>query len=142
MNRLGLAPLIAQRLRDMLPPEVHVLSSADAPQALQGTAPMPHVLLYFAGERVVQLAQSGKHSRDAQSWAVVIGVRNVRNSKNGMDAMQEAGELAALVDQALMGWKADMASKPLMKTTPPRPSYSAGVFFYPRVFETEIVSKV
>lgn len=138
---LALGPELIARLKDRLPPALHVLGAADLAGVTEERQITPAVHVVYQGYQVQETSANGLVARVQQSWLVVVATRNVRALKVGDPARAEAGALAAGVLQALMGWKPASAAKPLTLTSAPNARYTAGCQYLPLAFSTELVAK-
>lgn len=115
-NLLQIEAELMARLKEQLAdvrPAVHVLTAADLAGVEEEKQLTPAVHLVYQRYRVVESRTDGRAARIAQTWMPVIAVRNTRTTRTGSAARNEAGALAALVTQALMGWQPPSAVKPL-----------------------------
>ena len=144
MNFLHLEPEIVQRLQDQLAalrPAVHVLTAADLTDVTEDKQLTPAVHVVFDRYRPVEARPDGRAVRVEQTWMVVVAVRSTRALKTGDDARGRAGVLAHHVLQALQGWQAPSALKPLQLAAAPKGGFSAGYQYLPLCFTAEVLSK-
>ena len=131
---------IVERLKSLLPANVHVLTAADLQTTKEESQPVPAVHVIWNGFRVRESRSDGRASKLAHEWLIVSTVRNVRSLKTGQDARREAGELAARAGAALMGFRPPNVSQPMQLAPAPGSGYSqAGYLYLPLAFEVESV---
>ena len=145
MSFLALEPLLKDRLSAALnpidaPSVTHILSAADL-ASVDGTHPVPAVIVLFDSHSVAENVNSGKHARITQSWLAIVAVRSVTNIKTGQNARALAGEIADTVLTNLMGWMPPGCTKPLHLANAPKADYVNGFLYLPIAFEAEIVRK-
>jgi len=76
----------------------------------------------------------------AESFAVVVQVRNPSTQLTGEAVLGEAGPLLAECVMALLGWTPDSeAYESLIMIAAPAPEYGAGFGYYPIAFQTRYV---
>lgn len=142
-NLLVLEPELMERLRTHLGnPAIHVLCAADLAGVTEEKQLTPAVHVVCQGYRVTESRGDGRAARVEQTWLVVVATRNVRglgNLKDADAARAAAGSLAALVANALMGWRPPGAAKPLRLVDGPRADYSAGHQYLPLAFAAELL---
>lgn len=135
-NFLAAEPLIVQRLRAVLPAEVHVLPAADLASVAAENQPTPAVHVLYDGYQVND-ARTGAAVAIEQGWLTVIVTRNVADIEQGHNARQDAGPLAALVMDALYRHRLRaeggqvLGSGPLRLTSAPSPGFADGRFYLP-----------
>lgn len=142
-NLLALQEHLVQRLTDALAgvqPTVHVLAGADLADVAEEKQLVPAVQVLYQGARVAELRSDGRQARLEQTWLAVVAVRNVRNLRAGDAARTQAGELAARVAGALMGWRApsEAAASVLRLATAPAALYRAGFLYVPLAFDVDV----
>ncbi len=120
---------------------VRIFSAPDL-AAIDGTLPVPCVIIIFDDYRMAEAAGNGKRLRITQNWLAVVAVRSHANLKAGDTSRVHAGDIADTVIAALMGHQFDGCSKPAMLTNPPKASYEDGFFYLPVSIETEITRTV
>lgn len=135
-NFLALEPLIIARLREVLPPHVHVLSAADLGKVTEATQPTPAVHVLFVRPRPTEAEQPGFLTFE-QTWLTVVAVRNLTDTTTGEAARQEAGLLATQVIGGLHRYKFPIA-RPLTAAPPPNAGFSAGHFYLPLAWTASI----
>lgn len=144
-NFLALEPELVARLKEKLAgqvPPVHVLTSSDLADVAEEKQLTPAVHVMYQGYRVGEGRYDGKACPVMQSWLAVVVTRGTRNLASGADARQQAGALARVVLEALMGFKPACAAKPLMLANAPQAAYSGGHQYLPLGFEVETVQSV
>ena len=140
-NFLAPEPEIVERLKAILPANVHVLTAKELADVKEDSQPVPAVHVIYNGFRVTESRVDGRVSSLAHEWLVVAAVRNVRGLKAGTDARQEAGELAAQAGAALMGFrpKQGVAGPFLLAPSPGISNSQAGYLYLPLAFAVESV---
>lgn len=129
-NFLALEPLIIARLREVLPPHVHVLSAADLGKVTEATQPTPAVHVLYRNFKPLDPASSVL--KGEQRWLTVIAVRNLTDIDSGEAARQEGGLLAAKVLDAMFWFTPDLTGAGrLQPVAPPDAGFSAGHFYLP-----------
>lgn len=149
-NFLALEQLLVTRLKSTLPEPaaaagfktVHVLTAADLAGVTVEQQLTPAVQIIYQGYKKVQGRSDGKVATIGQTWLVTVATRNLRDVKSGQAARNEAGLLASLVLDALMGWKPPSFSKPLELVDAPNGGHLAGFFYLPLAFAAEFVKSV
>jgi hypothetical protein len=142
-NFLGAEPLIIERLKAVLPPEVHVLSAADLADVAAEQQPTPAVHVVYGGYRAED-SRTGATTVVVQSWITVIVTRNVADIEQGFHARQAAGPLAGQVMDALYRHRllrapnVPFGSGPLRLAAAPAPGFDAGHFYLPLGWECSI----
>ena len=141
-NFLAAEPLIMERLRDVLPAEVHVLSAADLAAVAGDHQPTPAVHVLYMGYQVAD-TRTGAAAVVDQQWLTVVVTRNVADIEQGFHARQEAGPLAALVMDALYRYRLRMDGKPfgaapLRMSNAPTPGFEDGRFYLPLAWSAGI----
>lgn len=139
MSFLGMESALVDRLKFVLPHSVHVLTAADLSGVSEGSQPTPAVHVVYGGGEIKRLTPDGRAAQMMQRWHVVVSVRNVHQVRSGGVAREDASALADAVLGALMGWRTNAASAPIMATTPLAPAYSAGFFYLPLSFTAEVI---
>lgn len=140
-NLMVLEPQIVARLTEHLAgivPKVHVLAAADLSGVTEATQVTPAVHVVYQNYRVVESRSDGKAARMEQTWLAVLATRNVKDTRSGAAARAEAGVIAARVAKALMGFKAESASKPFSLTQGPGAGFSNGFAYLPLAFVAEL----
>lgn len=138
---LSVGDELVARLKDRLPPDLHVLSAADLAGVTEERQLTPAVHVLYQGYRLLESSANGLTARIEQTWLVVVATRNVRALASGSATRLEAGALAAGVLQALMGFKPGSAAKPLQLSGAPAARYTAGAQYLPLAFATEVVAR-
>lgn len=135
-NFLAAEPLIVQRLRAVLPAEVHVLPAADLASVAAENQPTPAVHVLYDGYQVVD-ASTGATAAVEQNWLTVVVTRNVADIEQGHEARQQAGPLAAKVLDALHRHRLRHANGQVLgagslRLAPaPAPGFANGQFYLP-----------
>lgn len=144
-NFLFLEPAIKARLRaslDTAQQQTVRIFSAPELAAVDGTLPVPCVIVIFDDYRMTETAGNGKRVRLIQNWLAVVAVRSHASLKSGDASRTHAGDIADTVINALMGHQFDGCSKPAMLTNPPKANYEDGFFYLPVSIEAEITRAV
>ena len=134
-NFLAAEPLLIERLRAVLPSNVHVLSAADLAGVAAGQQPTPAVHVLYTGYQVADTRTAAAAAVD-QQWLTVVVTRNVADIEQGFHARQQAGPLAAQVMDALyrhrlkQDGKAFGASQIRMASAP-APGFLDGHYYLP-----------
>ena len=134
-NFLFLEPCLKDALRARLPPHVYVLSAADLEGVSAETQPAPAVHVLYHGFRVVQ--SGGSTLEVVQRWLTVVVERNLRDTLGGADARADAGPLATMVLDALLGREFDSGGA-LRPIDPPLPGFRNGHLYLPLGWEAPI----
>lgn len=140
-NLMLLEPQIMARLGEHLAdlsPAVHVLAAADLAGVTEATQRTPAVHVVYQGYRVVESRSDGTAARLEQTWLVTVATKNVKDTRSGAAARADSGLIAARVARALMGFKADAASKPLRLAQGPSAGFSNGYAYLPLAFVAEL----
>lgn len=141
-NLMVLEPQIMARLTEHLAgmvPKVHVLAAADLAGVTEATQVTPAVHVVYQNYRIVESRSDGKAARIEQTWLAILATKNVKDTRSGAAARAEAGVIAARVAKALMGFKADSASKPFNLAQGPGAGFSNGFAYLPLAFVAELL---
>lgn len=144
-NLMVLEPQIVARLNEHLAglsPKVHVLAAADLAGVTEATQVTPAVHVVYQNYRVVETRSDGKTARVEQTWLAIVATKNVKDTRSGAAARAEAGVIAARVAKALMGFKAESASKPFSLAQGPGAGFSNGFAYLPLAFVAELALSV
>ena len=139
---MALEPLLLARLAEQLAdlsPKVHVLGAVDLDGVTEEKQLTPAVHVVYQSYHVAEASSSGRMARVEQTWLATVAVRNMKSPRTGTAARTDAGLIAGRVALALMGFKPDMASKPLRLVDGPGAGFSAGFMYLPLAFATELV---
>jgi len=140
-NFLSLESDIKARLRAALDAAqqttVRIFSAPDL-AAVDGTLPVPCVIVIFDDYRITESSGNARRVRITQNWIAVVAVRSHANIKAGDASRTQAGDIADTVITALMGHQFDGCSKPSSLSNPPKANYEDGYFYLPVSFEAEI----
>lgn len=128
---------IVARLKETVPANVRVMTSAELASVTEGNQPTPAVHVIYRNYRVVETRPDGKAARIEQQWMLVVAVKNLRQMISGDAARSDAMELADIVAPSMMGWKAAAATKPFKITNAPAAAQGTGHYYLPLVFVTE-----
>ena len=128
---------LAEKLAD-LTPKVHVLAAADLAGVTEGTQVTPAVHVVYQNYRVLESRSDGAAARVELTWLTIIATKNVKDTRSGAAARADAGLIAARVAKALMGFKAEAASKPLRLSQGPGAGFSNGFAYLPLAFVAEL----
>lgn len=124
---------IVERLKAVLPAEVHVATETDiqAVEELRKLAPACWVIYdgFSVGDRIA----NGAVQSVSQEWQIVVAAQSAKGRGNAAAARDEAGELALQVLQALLGFHIG-GGKYLHLADAPGPIYSAGYCHLPLAF--------
>lgn len=144
-NFLEMGPAILARLREVLPPEVHVLSAADLDAVAEADQPTPAVHVLFWDHAVGAEPRMPAVAPFTLTWLTVVVTRNVADIEQGEYARQAAGPLAtevisALHRQTLSGPDGQpLKVGRLTPATPPiKSGYSAGRFYLPLAWDCQV----
>lgn len=144
-NLLAIEAELVERLKARMAlaghPKVHVLTAPELGDVLEEKQLVPAVHVVFQGYGVAETAHNARAARLTQTWLAVVVTRNTRTLKAGDAARAQAGELAAHVAGALMGWQPAAAPKPLRLVNAPGAGFTAGHQYLPLAFEAEIILK-
>lgn len=127
---LALEQILIDRLREVLPPNVHVLSAADLAAATEATQPTPAVHVLYRTYRRGNPKPAGR-VETVQDWLTVVAVRNLRSLGNGEQARDEAGPLLAQVIDALDRYQPGAGYGSLALADAPPAGYRAGHGYFP-----------
>lgn len=135
----ALEPLLVQRLTDVAPAGVQVLTAADLAGTAESAQHCPAWQVIYGGYRVLESASGGAHQAVEQRWLVVTAVRNLRSQITGAAGRQEAGELVNVALYALLGWSPGLPFDRLKLATGGAPSFRKGGYaYYPLLFTTRL----
>ena len=133
-------PHIVERLKSIMPANVHVLTAKELAAVKEDTQPVPAVHVIYNGFRVLESRGDARVAHLDHEWLVVAAVRNVSGLKDGANARQEAGLLAGQAGAAVMGYRPPNVAGPLRLAPSPgiAPSPS-GYLYLPLAFLVESV---
>lgn len=140
-----LEPQIMARLNEQLvglSRKVHVLAAADLAGVTEGTQVTPAVHVVYQNYRLLESRSDGRASRIEQTWLTIVATKNVKDTRSGAAARAEAGLIFGRVAKALMGFKAEGASKPLRLVQGPGAGFSNGFAYLPMAFVAELALSV
>jgi len=136
---LGLGPLLDARLRAALPAAAVVLSGVSLAEARRaGRLPDYGAEIYYVGGSVLRAGEGRTDGRVAQlrqRWGVAVADRDLGAGSAGAAAAQaNAGSLADLVLDALLGYQPAGLDLPLYLIETPAPIAAGGRLLVPLVF--------
>lgn len=132
---------LVERLKAVLPNDVHVLTASDLADIDEGRQPTPAVHVIYDGYRPGESRPDGKATRISQRWLTVIAVRNARGRGHGANAREDAMELTTQIAPKLMGYQPSKEIAPLFLSAAPAPGGSDGFLYVPLAWSTETVLK-
>lgn len=138
---LALEPELLARLRTALAgqtPAVHVLSQDDLAGVAEEKQLVPAVHVVYQRYRVLESRGDGRAARIEQSWLAVVATRNTRNLASASGARTQAGKLAKVVAQALMGWRAPGTATAFKLVDGPGAGFGNGFGYLPLAFSAEM----
>lgn len=115
----ALRPILAARLREVLPAQVPVLYAVSLEALVFGQQVAPAVYLIYQGGAVPEVRPDGLVCRIRQTWLAVAVSRHLGDSQSGVPAQDDAGHLAGLALGALMGFRPAGASGPVLPAALP-----------------------
>lgn len=134
----ALESLLVQRLKDVAPSSVHVLTAADLAGMAETAQHTPAWQVIYGGYRVLDSAARGANQSIEQRWFVVTAVRNAGSQLSGAAGRQEAGALVNAALYALLGWWPGAPFDRLTLGTGGAPSFrKGGLAYYPLLFLTK-----
>lgn len=139
VNWLAIEPLLVERLKSGLDPEVYVASVEDVVSLEESALADLNVLLLYGGERLGSSAGSGSAGIEYQRWIVAVAVRLAVQSDGGAARRAEAGPILSTVRRLLSGWEPGPDFGEFTKIAPPAPYYSPSFGYFPVSYETLIV---
>ncbi|MBL4797643.1 MAG: hypothetical protein JKY50_09525 [Oleispira sp.] len=128
---------IVARLKEKVPSNVRVMTSAELASVTEGNQPTPAVHVIYRNYRVTENRPDGKAARIEQQWMLVVAVKNLREMTSGSAARSDAMELADIVAPSIMGWQPSAAAKPFKISNAPAAAQGQGHYYLPLVFTTE-----
>ncbi len=141
-NHLAMEALLIERLKTEVPDFLAVLGMADLASMQEAGQPAPAAHVIYQGDSIPggdSRAGNGAAQVVAQTWLVVVAVRNVRDTKGGAAAREDAGPLISKTLAALSGWAAP-GFRPLRRVNAPRPGFNAGYGYFPLAFEAKLIT--
>ena len=142
-NFLAMEPLLVEQLKaklaDMLP-KIDVLTSVDLNAVAEETQITPAIHVVYADYHVAE-AVGSKVYRVEQTWLAVVVTRNMRSLRAGTDAREDAGLIAMRVLAALVGFKPEIATKPMKFIDGPKGGFRVGCQYLPLAFQAELLMK-
>lgn len=136
---LAAEALIIARLQAQIA-NTPVLSAADLAGVEETKQVTPALHVLYLGDRLIDAQGRGRAQTVAQTWMVVVAVRNARDQGKGKEARGTAGPFIDSVLSALSGWAPSISHSELARVNAPaRPLYGAGGYaYFPLAFETQI----
>lgn len=132
---LAIEPLLVERIRQVVNmPGLKVLTSAEMAGVKENAQPVPAVHVVYDG---VSVREEKGLVEIVERWITFVAVRNLRSTRSGEDARQDAGPILDSVFFALLGWQAE-GVKPLLPSTPPRPYFNAGYAYFPLAWSARL----
>ena len=130
---LFLGPLLAQRLREVVPGmPVDLCERAD--QVLAADRRTRVLMVLWAGERFGGRADFSGAQAVAHRWLVCLGLNNAGVQADARNAV--AGPLLSAVHLGLAGWKPPGCARPMGRVTAPMaPTFTDTKAVYPLAFE-------
>jgi hypothetical protein len=135
---LELEPLLIDRLRSVLPPEVHVLTAAELASVAEDKQRTPAVHVVYDGFDVIQEGSGGLAVEIEQRWLTVISVRNMGAYRSGALVREDAGPILTAVFERLTGWPPGGEMERLRPARPPNAAYSQGFGYFPLLWRYRI----
>lgn len=119
-----------------------VLSGADLEGVVEESQPSPAIHLVGPFEQIPvgkgDTALRNRAQKVIQGWMLVVVVRNVRGVA---DARKDAGPYVSGTIKALQGWTPSTEHGAMLRRDAPyRPTYRNGFFYYPLLFQTQIIT--
>lgn len=127
---LAMEQILIDRLRAVLPAQVHVLSAADLATVTESAQLTPAVHVLYRGYRRGKPTPS-MWVEISQQWMTVVAVRNVRDVATGSAARLEAGPLITQVIAALDRYQPGGECQSLHLDDAPSAGYRAGYGYFP-----------
>lgn len=124
---------IIDRLKAVLPPEVHVATETDLERVDQLRQKAPAVWVIYDGYATGEMIPTGAVQKVVQEWQVIACAKSAKGRGTSTDARDEAGEIAQAVLQALLGFHLG-SGKYLHLADAPGPIYDAGYCHLPLAF--------
>ena len=147
MNYLAMEKALTARI-EALDVARSVLTVQDFLAAVPGDDKLPAVLVAYDGESIAAVGEGTPRAGRAvaarsytvvQRWAVAVVTRNIRNSRAGDTAREQAGEVLSRLILGLSGWTPNGEIwQPLVRGDASAPFYEGGKFFYPLGFSTRM----
>ncbi|MFA7269837.1 MAG: hypothetical protein WC073_10875 [Sterolibacterium sp.] len=135
IGMLAIEPLLVERIRqEVIVPGLKVVTSAEMVGVKENSQPVPAVHVVYDGP--VMRVEKGL-VEIIERWITVVAVRNLRSTRSGEDARQDAGPILDAVFSALLGWQ-PVGVKPLLPSNPPRPYFNAGYAYFPLAWEARL----
>lgn len=122
------------RLRELLPATVKVMSVADLAGVASNSQVTPAVHVIYGGFDVLESTSTKRGARVRQTWYAVPVVRNVASQIHGAGARDAASPIIDDVLDALMGWKPNDSFQALEAVKPPAPLFNQGLGYFPLAF--------
>lgn len=126
---LDLETKLIERLKDVLPPSMYVLSAADLAGTEEARQPTPAVHVLYR-DYTPTYSATGAFVGIEQLWLTVVAVRHVGDLDAGTLARREAGPFAGRIIRALSRHKFP-GHKPLRLGSAPAAGFSNGHFYLP-----------
>lgn len=132
---LAIEPLLVERIRQGVDaPGLKILTAADMSGFKENTQPVPAVHVVYDG---VSVREDKGLVEITERWITIVAVRNLRSTRSGEDARQDAGPILDAVFAALLGWQAG-GVKPLLPASPPRAGFNAGYAYFPLAWDARL----
>lgn len=128
--------LIIDRLRAELPADIAVDSMINVAEIDYSEWDAPAVFVIYGGHTII--SNNGPVVLLEQQWHVVPVVDNIASMKEGTEAKDEGGELAASCIAALHDWQPDSRLDPLQLSDGQPVDFFPGRAFFPLAFKTRV----
>lgn len=133
------AGLLVERIRAAVPSLKACGTFVDLDDG-QAQQPAPACYVGLLRERLASEADQGRGQEVAQTWGVLVVVRNVRGV-GGADAFAAGGEIVGALIAALSGWEPAPALERLRRVNAPAPAYANGFAYLYVAFETTLFTQ-
>jgi hypothetical protein len=132
---LAIEPLLVARISQrVIVPGLKVITAADMAGIKENAQPVPAVHVIYDG---CTMREEKGLVEIVERWITAVAVRNLKSTRSGEDARQDAGQIMDAVFAALLGWQAD-GVKPLLPADPPRASFNAGFGYFPLAWSARL----
>lgn len=132
---LAIEPLLVERIRQVVGVQgLKVITSAEMAGVKENAQPVPAVHVVYDG---VSVREEKGLVEIIERWITFVAVRNLRSTRSGEDARQDAGPILDAVFAALLGWQ-PTGVKPLLPASPPRPYFNAGYAYFPLAWDARL----
>lgn len=133
------AGLLVERIRTAIPSLKACGTFVDLDDG-QAQQPAPACYVGLLRERLASEVGQGQGQEVAQTWGVLVVVRNVKGV-GGAEAFAAGGEIVGTLIEQLSGWEPAIELDRLRRVNAPAPAYANGFAYLYVAFETTLFTQ-